>query len=783
MQTLSTHLIGREKELAEIGQLLADPACRLLTLVGPGGIGKTRLAQEVALLQQGAFDSGVYFVPLQPLASPELIYPTIADQFRFSALSVDDPTENLLNHLREKHMLLVLDNFEHLVEGADLLAAILDIAPHVKLLVTSRERLKLREEWVFDVTGLPYPHNGHIPAPDDYSAVRLFTDHARRAGYTPVVADSAAIARICQLVEGIPLAIELAAAWVRVLPCGEIAQEIARSQDILTTNVRGVPDKHRSMRAAFDYSWNLLSADEQAVFSKLAVFRGGFAREAAAQVAGASLLTLASLVDKSLLRMDAAGRYSLQELLRQDAEQHLIASGLLDATRNAHSAYYAALLDRLGADLKGSDQVRALDEIEANIDNVRAAWNWAIRQSKAHEIAQSLDSLARYYLIRSRFVEAMEMLELALNRFEGEETELLAYLLLWYGAFLETVEAFDLMQRGLTILRQHGVEIVPVIPLRRFLPPAFIEGFGGDAALYQFYQTQLAFAREGGDDWSAAWLLACMGELAASLAKHADAQALLHESLSGFRTLGDGWATSLCMGHMGWIAQHRGQHQEALYHFQQQLALCKVVGDIGGMAVAITQIGVALEALGEPGTLNQQLADALQLSLEVRIEWVTWVTLLWAAEHFASAKGQAEKAVELFACLHKHFGHWPHKREVIEHYLDSLWAELSPEGFAEAVRKGESLSPEAATTALLQLLSLPEKPAVVPPLQPLVDPLTERELDVLRLMADGLSNREIAERLVLATGTVKAHSSGIFSKLDTNNRVQAVNRAKELGLI
>ncbi|PKO20431.1 MAG: SARP family transcriptional regulator, partial [Chloroflexi bacterium HGW-Chloroflexi-1] len=319
-----TPFVGREEELAELADYLANPDCRLLTLVGPGGIGKTRLVLQVAADQTGAFVHGIHFVPLASVSSTELIVSAIAEALDLPFDSHQDPKEQLLNYLHEKEMLLVLDNLEHLLPisissacgkgegGAELLAEILRRAPGVVLLVTSRERLNLREEWVYTVEGLTYPEGEAVgrPAlsvaegPETYSAVNLFQQRARRAyqHFSLSEIERPHVVRICQLVEGMPLGVELAAAWVAVHSCEEIAQEIERNLDILTTRLRNVPARQWSVRATFEHSWQLLSETEKDIFARLSVFRGGFRREAAAVVTGASLSTLSSLLDKSLIR-------------------------------------------------------------------------------------------------------------------------------------------------------------------------------------------------------------------------------------------------------------------------------------------------------------------------------------------------------------------------------------------------------------------------------------------------------------------------------------------------
>jgi predicted ATPase len=327
-----TPLIGRAREVEQLSQLLSDPQCRLLTLVGPGGIGKTRLAIEAASSMHDFFADGVYFVPLASVSSIDAVVSTTANAIHFAFYGPRDPRVQLLNYLREKQMLLIVDNLEHLLVGepqqetvAGLLVEILQWTAHMKLLTTSRESLGLQEEWVFEVQGLRIPESIEMEESAQNTSVELFLQRARRADvrFNVAAEDYPAIISICQLVDGMPLGIELAAAWVRTLSCGEIAQEIERGLDFLKISARDIPARHRSMRAVFDHSWKLLTEGEQGVLLRLSVFQGGMQREAAEAIAGATLSLLSTLQAKSFLRRTPTGRYDLHELVRQYAADRL----------------------------------------------------------------------------------------------------------------------------------------------------------------------------------------------------------------------------------------------------------------------------------------------------------------------------------------------------------------------------------------------------------------------------------------------------------------------------
>ncbi len=404
-----TPIVGREAELAEIASYLNKPNAQLLTLVGMGGIGKTYLALQAAahcIDPQANFEmrfsDGVFFVPLvavSPLGAdqPSLIA-AMADVCKFSFQGPVHPQAQLLNYLREKDMLLILDNFDRLIGDARQLVDILRLAPRCKLLVTSRVRLNLQEEWLLKVKGLDYPPTPDTPveAAAACSAVTLFVQQARRvqSGFNLTAAETPEVIRICQLVEGAPLGIELAASWLRVLSCREIVAEIQKSLDFLTTSLQDMPERHRSLRAVFDYSWNLLSNEEQMIFRRLSVFRGGFIREAAAKILGVSLPLLAGLVDKSLLWRDATGRYEIHDVLRQYAEEKLQTDPAeADQVCDAHCRYYAELMYEHREELKGGDMNVALTVLNVERENVRTAWNWAVSRRKAVEMNLFMECL------------------------------------------------------------------------------------------------------------------------------------------------------------------------------------------------------------------------------------------------------------------------------------------------------------------------------------------------------------------------------------------------------
>jgi predicted ATPase/DNA-binding SARP family transcriptional activator len=427
-----TPFIGRERELAQIAARLADPACRLLTIVGPGGMGKTRLVIQAARSQTDVFAHGVFLVDLSPVTSSELLAAAILQALPVTAQASADVQTHLLHHLRDKHLLLILDNFEHLVEGgAELLPKLLAGAPRLKLLVTSRLRLNLREEWLAPLEGMQTPPErdgrdhpasglgGSNPSPDTekppqrpnltpateggpsgkgasqlqsgdfqslvhYSATALFLACVRRLrpGFQPIDNDARQIAHICRLLDGMPLAIELAAARIHSLSLEKLARELEHGLQLLSTSVRDVPQRHRSMTAAFDHSWRLLNPRQQSILRQLSVFRGSCTGEAAEVVTGATVDDLQELADASWLRLEEKGRCGLHELTRQYCSEKLEAMQLTqsgetpDQVRDRHAAYYRALLAELEIQIYQRRGIWV--EITPEMNNWLVALDWFV---------------------------------------------------------------------------------------------------------------------------------------------------------------------------------------------------------------------------------------------------------------------------------------------------------------------------------------------------------------------------------------------------------------------
>lgn len=408
----TTPFVGREREIFDIIELMQDPRVRLITLMGPGGIGKTRLALACAERVLMQFPDGVYFVSLAPLSSPDSLVQTLGHTLTMNFAQDLDPKMQLLDYLRDRKLLLVMDNWEHLLGGLSLLADILQTARFVQVLATSRVKLNLQGETVFNTEGLEYPSYPQAVDAPNYSAVALFVQAARRVqpDYEMISQELPDVITICQLVEGMPLGIELAASWIEVLSVREIVHEMRGNLDFLETDAGGVLNRQRSLRAVFEYSWMLLNDEERSVFVRIAVFRGRFSRAAGQAVTGATLRHLMALANKSLLWRDAdTGIYQIHEVSRQFAEEKLTQSGDVETVRDAHCTYYMQTLASLRRDLEGRRQLQVLDEIENDLENFRAAWRWGALQGMTDQLHSGIYAFGLYFLLRGELMAGVDL--------------------------------------------------------------------------------------------------------------------------------------------------------------------------------------------------------------------------------------------------------------------------------------------------------------------------------------------------------------------------------------
>jgi predicted ATPase/DNA-binding CsgD family transcriptional regulator len=829
-----TSFVGRSEELAEIAALLADPACRLLTLLGPGGVGKTRLAIEVARQAGKDVADGVYLVPLQGVQTGYLVS-AIADVVGLPLSGQEDPRTRLLRYLRDREMLLVLDSFEHLLAGEiDTVADLLQAAPRLRLLVTSREVLNLQGEWLYPVRGLQVPDKEYTGDLELYSAVQLFAERARHVRHDfSLVDERAGVVRICQLVEGMPLAIELAVSWLRTLRCAEIAAEIHRHLDFLSTRWRDVPERHRNMQAVFDQSWKLLTPEEQGVFARLSVFQGGFEREAAEQVAGASLAVLSSLVDKSLLHRQPDGRYQVHELLRQYAVEQLATSAEAVAeTQDRHCTYYADFLSRR---LDGVGQDREVtQEIAIDLENIRAAWHRAAEQGKTETIQQAATTWFYFCQIRGRYREGEAILATAAGGLERqppsrERDRTLARVLDYQGWLCIRLGQFDkarlALQRSLELYQALDVAPVPGMgtdPRTALGVLATVLGDYDEAArlgeearqvsqahgdlwnrMFAYYvlagaalaegrlKAAESYARQGYADaeklnarWFRAYLLHELGHVARALGNYDQARGHYQTSFAMRQEFEDPEGMAVALNHLGQVALLQSDYSEAERLFRQSQGIYGEIGDRGGLATALDGLGRAARAQEDYRAASRHLQDALHIADEIQFLPLT-LSVLTSAGELLLDTGRPEPAAELLALVASHPAGEREELERARRLLDRCEAVLDAACFADAVRLGEGGGLAWAVAAAQAQLAAPAGQAVPdqPTESPLVEPLTPRELEILHLIAGGLSNKAIAEQLVLAVGTVKWYTGQIYAKLGVGSRTQAVARATELGIL
>ncbi len=662
-----TPFLGRESELQQLDHLLAEEDIRLISIAGIGGMGKTRLALEAARRQIGHFQAGIFFVSLIQVDSPDNIPGAIADTIGFHFYSAESPLQQLVNYLRNKQMLLILDNFEHLVSGGAVVAYILTAAPEVKILVTSREHLRLHGETRLNLSGMEVEHWPTVAEACQASVMKLLVQSAQRVRPDFKVDDDnlQAAADICRRMEGLPLGVEMAASWANVMTLEEILAAIDAGAADLVSDFQDTPPRHQSLRNVLEQSLNLLGAGEREVFLRLCVFRGGFTRDAARRVAGADMRTLTTMVNKVLVQRDSGGRFAIHELLRQFGETSLN-SDEESATRvrNEHAHYYCDYLGGLDAELNLGDATLACRQIELELGNVHVAWDWACQRGMFECLIEAEYPIFLFREYANRFEEMEQMYQTAIRHLTARDASpqrdfvlssvlrSRAWTALRFGQIEQGLElarqSWDFLLKSemplrtvsgndprapLTVLytlsgnfdlaRQNGEEMLAHHRSRD-------DGVKAILAYYALstleiaeghYERVLEYGRSAQEYFEAtghrylwSYCLNNWGNAERALGHLDEAKRLFLESYGHMRDLGSTEGMTTALNNIAQIAIHQGEYDNARVILERNVATYRNLGDIGGIAMTLEGLGNIALHQGDYAQAAQLFGEALQTS-------------------------------------------------------------------------------------------------------------------------------------------------------------------------